>query len=169
MNDGMLRSAAALGKSNSGFSSQSSLAQVQTTGRRDLPGDVANDAIACCQTVTMSQSVPVVIRGCHRQPASVNSSIATGISCQSITLAGTPARLRQFHALTTFPSDSLPYSGLSERLIPHDLVTHRKTDCGFRRHTAFGGQYLLCGSVTLVPSPTRVPENRPVGSGQLSI
>ncbi len=64
MNDGMLRPAATPGKSNGGIPSHGSLAQVQTAGRPDLPRDLANDAIPCCQTLTMSHSVLPFIGGC---------------------------------------------------------------------------------------------------------
>ena len=65
MNDGMLRFAATPAKSYNGFSSHGSLAQVRTTGRRDLPGDVTIDAIPCCQALTMSQSVLTFVGGCR--------------------------------------------------------------------------------------------------------
>ena len=157
MNDRMLRSAAVPGKSNSGFSSQGSLAQVQTTGRRDLPGDVAIDAIACCQTVTMSQSVLVVIAGLPSgNPPSVNSSSATGISCQS-------HRSRRYSVPlegvsrpeTTFPSDSLPLLQPVARLIL-TMVARQPVSQAllFPESAKTGGRkYLLCGSVTPVPGP----------------
>ncbi len=56
MNNPMLPEAAVTGKSNSGSSSVASLAQNQTAGRPDLPGDAAIDAIACCQTVKLRHS-----------------------------------------------------------------------------------------------------------------
>jgi hypothetical protein len=56
LNIPMLHLAAMTGKSHGGFSSNASLAQNQRAGRPDLPGDAADDAIACCQTVKLSDS-----------------------------------------------------------------------------------------------------------------